>query len=63
MLRAQVAKAVEAQDAAALKSSWAKYFTTAGLDKTNPFSKNDVGQAYSTDFTFTHNNKLFDSRI
>ena len=46
-------KAVTAKDAEALKSSWAIYFKTARLDKTNPFSKSDPGQARSADFGYT----------
>lgn len=58
-----MAKAVEAKDAATLKSAWATYFSKAGLDKTNPFTAKDAGQAYSTDFTYTHSNKNFDPRL
>ncbi len=47
-----VQDAVAKKDSAALKSAWGTYFKTAGLDKTNPFSLKDAGQAYSADFDF-----------
>lgn len=56
---ADVQAAVQKQDAAALKSSWATYFKTAGLDKTNPFTKKDRGQALSSDFAYTLKNSNF----
>jgi hypothetical protein len=53
----QVQKAVAAKDEAALKTAWATYFTTAGLDKPNPFKKFDRGQPYSSDFSYYVKNK------